>query len=203
MGAGLSSTTGGAAAATKKQQGKKRKEAASPMRLNRDQEANEIKFDDEGRPWFCLYEKRYDQDAAYFKLRKGSAKTSDFTDVARANLMREYAVAKAGSAESCESILLHYTTTPSAIQRWQKKLTEKASTDGDKTNSALSASFEIKEDSLPKMKPSPDTENRHPNKLNSTPRKLPTKKKQTPKRTTTKAPRLTPRLTTSKNNTNK
>ena len=44
MGAGLSSTTGGAAAATKKQQGKKRKEAASPMRLNRDQEANEIKF---------------------------------------------------------------------------------------------------------------------------------------------------------------
>jgi hypothetical protein len=186
MGASFSSkTTGGTAAATKNQQ-KKRKEVASPMKLlNQDKEAHGVKYDDNNVPFIPLFERHFDRNVVYFQLRKTERTTSDFTDVARQNLMREHAVAKAGGSTtgSAYDVLEHYTTTASAIKRWEKALAAKASTDGDKTNCAMPASIETKQScSLPKMKPCPAKENLHPNKLNDV-------KKLTPLLNKTKTPR--------------
>jgi hypothetical protein len=191
MGARLSST--GANAASGKDPTLKRKARESPIgvRLNQDQEANGVRLNASGVPFISLYEARFEPNAPYFQLRKGSKSTSDFTNGARANLVREYAVTRASSSTtgSCAGVLVHYTTTVSAVHRFEKAIALKASSDGDKTNCAMSASIKNKqEDSLPKTKPCcPEKENRHPNKMpasKSTPKKTKTPKKSaTPRRT--------------------
>jgi hypothetical protein len=194
MGGSLSNIMGGTAAPAKpqKQRTLKRKHSASPMKFHPNREANPLKFDYNGVPYACTHEARFDLNAAYFQLRKGPKATSDFTDIARQNIVREFAVAKVGGSTtgSSDSVLEHYTTTVSAIKRWQKALAAKASTDGDKTNCAMTASIEIKH-SLPKMKPCPDKENRHPNKLLASKPTPPPKRTSTPKKTAAVAPRLT------------
>jgi hypothetical protein len=193
MGAQFSTTTTTRKIAGKTTLATKRKKPASPTKLRGDKVAHGVRLDENGTPRLCLFETRFDAEPAFFQLRKSNKTKSDFTDTARSNLMREYAVASAGGSTtgSRDSVLAHYTTTIAAIDRWRKALAAKASTNGDKANCAMSASIEIThEDSLPKKKPCPDKENRHPNKnigLKSTP---PPKKMKTPKQI--KTPKKTP-----------
>ena len=78
-----------------------------------------MKFDENNAPFICLHEARFGEKPVYFQLRKTGKLTSDFTDVARQNLMREFAVAKAGGSTtgSSDSVVEHYTTTLSAVKR--------------------------------------------------------------------------------------
>ena len=86
-----------------------------------------------GVPFVCLFAKRFDAQAAEFQLRHSATPKSDFTDTARANLLREYDLAKMNASNGTpDDVLAHYGANRMTITRLRKALDATASTNAQK-----------------------------------------------------------------------
>ena len=141
-------------------------------------------FDGAGVPFITLYESRDDDKAPRFQLRKGCKPTSDYTEDANNNLIREYDAAVRGNVtDSAHGVLVHYGASNAKISSLRKRLKTNASVKGSRgdENPVYSVTEDADDDPSKDSGPTNETKT---STAKPTPRRIPRELK--PHKATTK-----------------